>query len=109
MGNDALCFAHKIGDNDERYQVSHSLPGPEVRATTLNLCMHTIVHLMGSRKRSKPNPKAEAERQLPDRPKSEGHALLQNDFETAVEDQGTAATEAVSRTDVGSNTVSGSG
>jgi len=64
---------------------------------------------MGSRKRSKPNPKAEAESQLPDRPKPEGQALIQNDLEPAVEDQGTNATEAASRTDVGPNTVSRSG
>lgn len=67
---------------------------------------------MGSRKRCKPNPKAEAESQLPDRPdvpKREGQALLQNDPEPAVEDQETKAPEGDSRTDVGTNTVSNSG
>ena len=66
---------------------------------------------MGSRKRSKPNPKAEAEPELPahpEIPKSEGQASPGNDTKVALSSEENPNTEAASRTDIGTTTVGNS-
>ena len=65
---------------------------------------------MGSQKRSKPNPKAEAEVEPelpahPGIPKSEGQAKPRNGTEVAVSKEANQNTEAVSSTDIGTTNV----
>ncbi len=92
--------------------MSKGLPVPNGIARVFSLRTQSSVGHMGSRKRPKPNPKADVESQLPaqpDTPKPEGEALPCDALESAVRSEKSQAIEAASSSNVGTTTVSTAG